>query len=131
MLTLDVIGLIISVFLVGLRYAHYACIAVVIGELGSIMMSLFVNARVDTVVAAGVFSRMNVQGVNAGLPLFIIYFGGPLVNYFVGMAFGGLAKGQFAKIVNPFAKVRHPFAVTNLRLATLSMLYNGWQYLSR
>ncbi|HWR54949.1 MAG TPA: hypothetical protein VN462_00455 [Negativicutes bacterium] len=131
MLTLDVIGLIISVFLIGLRYAHYACIAVVIGALGSIMMSLFVNAQVDTVVAAGVFSRMNIQGVNAGLPLFMIYFGGPLVNYFIGMACGGPEKGKLARIVNPFAKVRYPFAVTNIRLAILSMLYNGWQYFFR
>lgn len=131
MLTLDVIGLIISVFLIGLRYAHYACIALVIGELGSIMMSLFVNVQVNTVVAAGIFSRMNVQGVNAGLPLFAIYFGGPLVNYFVGMAFSGPEKGHLARILNPFAKVRHPFAVTNIRLAALSILYSGWQYLSR
>lgn len=131
MLALDIIGLIMTILLVGLRYTHYVLGAVLIGEAGRIFASLYVNAQLDTLVAGGIFSRVDIQGVNAKLSLLFIYFGGSLVNYFVGMAFGGLEKEKFAYLLNPFASVRHPFAVMNIRLAILSAAYNGWQYLSR
>lgn len=131
MLILDVVGMIVSTFMVGLRYAHYVWAAAIIGAVGSVLASLFVNAQVDMVVAAGVFSRITVHGVNAGLPQFAQYFGGPLVNYFVGMACGGLEKEKFWGKLNPFARVSQPFAVINIRLAVLSVIYNAWQYLLR
>lgn len=131
MLALDIIGLVITILLVGPRYAHYVLIAAGIGELGRIMALLYVNARLDAVVAGGIFSGIDMQGVNAKLPILFVYFSGPLVNYFVGMAFGGLEKEKFVSLYNPFAVVRQPFAITNIRLAILSAVYNGWQYLSR
>lgn len=131
MLALDIIGLMITILLIGIRYTPYVLAAVVIGETGGILASLYLNAQLDTVVAGGIFSRIAFQGVNARLPVFFIYFGGPLINYFVGMACGGLEKEKLAGLINPFASLKHPFAVMNIRLAILSAAYNGWQYLSR
>jgi hypothetical protein len=121
----------ITFILVGLRYTPYVLLAAAIGEVGRISASLYVNAQLDGVVAGGIFSRIAFQGVNAKLPVFFIYFGGPLVNYFVGMACGGLEKEKITGLVNPFASLRHPFAVMNIRLALLSAAYNAWQFLAR
>lgn len=131
MLALDIIGLVITVFLVGLRYAHYVLLAAVLGETGRIMAILYMNIQPDAVVAGGIFGRMYLQGIHTQLAVVFIYFGGALTNFFIGMAFGGLEKERFASLFNPFAVIKQPFAVINLRLAILAAAYNGWQYLCR
>lgn len=130
MLALDIIGLMITILLVGPRYVHYVLIAASMGEFGRIIVSLYVNAQLDAVVAGGIFSAMDIHGVNGKLPILLIYFAGSLVNYFVGMACGGLEKEKLACLFNPFAVVQNPFSIMNIRLAVLSAAYNSWQYLS-
>jgi hypothetical protein len=129
MLAFDIIGLIFTVMLVGPRYGHYVLSAVVIGEIGRILTTLYMNAQIDTVVTGGIFGGTTFHGIQGGMPMVLIYFSGAVFNYFVGTAFGGMEREKFANLFNPFAVVRNPFAVVNIRLAIWSGLYSGWHYL--
>jgi hypothetical protein len=131
MLAFDIIGLIFTVLLVGPRYGLYVLSAVVIGEIGQILMTLYMNAQIDAVVTGGIFGGATFHGIQGGVPVLLIYFSGAIFNYFVGTAFGGIELEKFNNIVNPFANVKKPFAVVNIRLAIWSGLYSGWQYFFR
>jgi len=130
MVAIDIIGLILTVLLMGPRYAHYILAAVVIGEVGRILMTLYVNAQLDALVAGGIMNGITFHGAT-GISLLLIYFGGVIFNYFIGMACGGIEREKLTHVLNPFAVVKQPFAVVNIRLAILSGIYNGWQYLAR
>lgn len=130
MLIIDIIGLVFTVLLVGPQYLHYIVAAVVVGEAGRLLMLLYVGAQLETMVAGGVFDSITAHGA-VGIRLLLIYFGGVLFNYFIGMACGGIEQEKLINVLNPFALVKQPFAVINIRLAILSGIYNGWQYLVR
>jgi hypothetical protein len=127
MLTVDFIGLLITVCLVGLRYPHHVLGAAVIHDLGRILMALFMQGRIETIIAAGAFGATAVSGVKAGGPAILVAFGGPLANYLVGANFGGAVWEKNSRLLHPGAVLKQPFAVINLRLALLSTLVTIWQ----
>lgn len=127
MLTVDYIGLLITVCLVGLRYPHYVVGAAVIHELGRILAAVFLQGRIDTIIAAGAFGAAAVSGIKAGVPSVAVAFGGPLANYLIGVNCGGAGGEKNAQLLNPGAALKRPFAVINLRLALLSSFFTIWQ----
>lgn len=126
MLTIDIIGLSLSIFLIGLRYPHYVIAAALFHDIGMILMVLFFNGQVETVVTAGAFSSIAVTKLDA-IRSVVIAFSGPLVNYTFSALIGGTEFEKTANIFNPFARLRHPFAIINLRLAFLSFVVTLWQ----
>ncbi len=127
MLAVDLVGLILTVCLTGLRYPHCVLGAAIIHDLGSILTALFFQGRVDAVIAAGAFGTTAVSGVKAGAPAVAVALGGPLANYLVGASLGGAAWEKTSCLLNPGAALKHPFAVVNLRLAILSAAAALWQ----
>lgn len=127
MLTIDYIGLLITIGLIGLRYPHHVLGAAAIHDLGRILMALFLQGRIETIIAAGAFGAAAVSGVKAGVPPVVVAFGGPLANYLVSANLGGAAGEKNAHLLHPGAALKRPFAVINLRLALLSSLVTIWQ----
>jgi hypothetical protein len=127
MLTVDFIGLLITVCLIGLRYPQYVLGAALVHDLGTIIVALFFQGRIDAIVAAGVFGTAAVSGVKAGAPAVLVAFGGPLANYIVSVGLGGAAWEKTSCLFHPGAALKQPFAVVNLRLAAISALVTIWQ----
>lgn len=126
MLAVDIIGLIFTICLTGPRYPHYVLCAAVIHDLGRVLMALFLHGQIESVVAAGAFGTTVAGNIKAGMPALLLVFSGSLANYIVSATTGGVEEERSAKLLNPAASVRHPFAVVNLRLALLSFLVNSW-----
>lgn len=124
MLTIDIIGLTLTVLLIGLRYPQYVIFAAVFHELGRIIMVLFLHENIDSVVAAGIFGSTIVNNFKGSSMNLFITFSGPLANYIVSATAGGIEFEKTAHLLNPFAKLKYPFAVVNLRLAVVSLLIN-------
>lgn len=125
MLTIDILGLSISVFLVGIRYPHYVMSAALVHDAGMILMTLFFNGQLETVVTAGAFSSVAAGSLD-GIRTAVIAFSGPLVNYALSALIGGSEFEKTASLLNSFAKLRHPAATINLRLAIVSFIVTLW-----
>lgn len=129
MLSVDLVGLILTVCLTGLRYPHWVLGAAVVHDLGSLLVALLFQGRVDAIIAAGAFGTTAVSGVKAGVPAVAVALGGPLANYLVGASFGGATWEKTSSLLHPGAVLKQPFAVVNLRLAILSALVALWQFI--
>ncbi|MBP2649793.1 MAG: hypothetical protein H6Q74_618 [Firmicutes bacterium] len=128
MLSIDVIGLVFTMVLVGARYPHYVLVAALIHDLGRIMMVLFLHGNVETVVAAGAFGTAVASNIKSNWQALLITFSGPLANYIVSATVGGTEYEKTARLLNPLVSVSHPFAVVNLRLAVVSILVSSWLF---
>lgn len=120
MITVDFIGLIVTACLVGMRYPGYILLAIMTHEAGRILLALFFQGQIDNIIVSGVFSATAVH-----LPwskLTLVTFGGPLANYVLSTMIGGVEWEKTKDLVNPFAVLRHPIAVINLRFAVASSL---------
>ena len=126
MLAIDLVGLVITICLVGLRYPHYVFCAAVIHDVARVIMILFLHGNLETVVAAGAFGSTVAQGIKTGFPSLLVVFSGPLANYIISATTGGVEYEKTRAIVSPLASVRHPFAVVNLRMGILALLVNLW-----
>ena len=124
MLAIDVIGLLLTTSIVGVRYPHYVLLASFIHELGRIVIALFLHSHIDSVMAAGAFGTTIVSNTKVGTSGLLIIFSGPLANYIVSSTVGGVEYERTANLFNPFAKLKYPFAIINLRLAIISFLVN-------
>jgi hypothetical protein len=127
MITIDYIGLVITVCLVGLRYPQYVLGACILHDLGRVLMALFLHGHIDSIVTAGAFGSTAASNIRAGVPALLVTFSGPLTNYIFSATAGGIDYLKTRHILNPWGAVKHPFAVVNLRLAVLSLLVNLWQ----
>ena len=128
MLIVDLVGLIVTICLIGFRYPAYVICAAILSDLGRILMILFFHGRIESIVAAGAFGTTFAAGPLSA-PSYIIIFSGCMANFLISMAAGGLEYEKTRAILNPLAKVRHPFAVINLRLSLLSLMTGFWQIL--
>jgi hypothetical protein len=128
MLSVDFIGLLFTIGLVGPRYPLHVLAAAVIHDLGRILVILFFHGRIEAVVAAGAFGTAVTSGLK-GYPAVAAAFGGPFISYLVSSGAGGVAWERTASLVSPAARLRQPFAVVNFRLAVLSALAGLWQLL--
>lgn len=129
MLTVDIIGVIMTVLLVGLRYPLYVIIAGVIGDMGRLLMILCLHGHIQTIVEAGAFGVAHSGDVKSGIPALLVMFSGSMTNYLVSVATGGFGIEKNRKLMRPTARVQRPFAVINMRLAILSLAVNLWQLL--
>lgn len=126
MLAIDIIGLLFTGCLIGLRYPHYVLCAAVVHELGRLMMTLFLHGNPESVVAAGAFSTIVASNVKGGTEQLLIAFSGPLANYIMSSTSGGIENERTKTVLNPCAAVKNPFTVVNLRLAIISFLVSIW-----
>lgn len=126
MLSVDIIGIVITICLVGLRYPHYVFLAAIIHDVGRVLMTLFLHGSIQSIISAGAFGTTMAAGIKSGSPVYLIMFSGAIANYIVSATAGGIEFEKTRHIVNPFLAVKHPFAVVNLRLAILSLLVNLW-----
>lgn len=124
MLTIDIVGLLLTIIFIGLRYPHYVVFAAVIHELGRIIMVLFLHGNIESVVAAGIFGSTVANNFKEGSMYWLVIFNGPLANYIVSATAGGIEFEKTAHLINPFKKLAYPFAVINLRFAIISLLIN-------
>ncbi|VBB07982.1 Hypothetical protein LUCI_3247 [Lucifera butyrica] len=124
MLAIDIIGLIITASLIGLRYLPYVFLASLIHEIGRMTMAFFLQGQVESVTAAGAFGATTVHNLQGNMSALLVIFSGPLANYIVSATVGGVEYEKTAALFNPFAVLKHPFAVINLRFAVLSILFN-------
>lgn len=121
MLAIDMVGLVISIIIVGIRYPHYALAAALINTTGQIVMAVLLAANIEKIVTAGAFSSAAVTNLS-GLPSLLFAVSGPLANFLVSKAAGGIEFVSNAQLVNPSAVLKQPLAVTNLRFAVISLV---------
>ena len=127
MLTVDLIGLVATICLTGIRYPHYALIAACVHELGSVLITLLLHGQINTIVAAGAFSTMTVSNNTLGMVGTLLIFNGSLSNYIVSSIAGGIAFEPTSHLLNPWATLRFPLAVINFRLCILSFFVSIWK----
>jgi len=127
MLGIDLIGLLATIFLVGLRYPHYVLFAACIHEFGRIFVAVFLHTHIDYIVAAGAFGTMVVSNYNVGAMGIVLMFSGPIANYIACSIVGGIVLEPTKNLINPLVNLKSPFAVINFRLCIISCLILIWK----
>ena len=121
MMAVDMVGLIISIIMVGIRYPHYALAAAAINTCGQILMAILLAANIEKIVTAGAFSSASITNLME-LQRLLFVFSGPVANFLVSKAAGGIQFVSNAQLINPSAVLKQPLAVTNLRFAVISLV---------
>jgi len=127
MLGIDLVGLLATIFLVGLRYPHYVLLAACIHEFGRIFVAVFLHTHIDYIVAAGAFGTMTVSNYNSSPIGIIIISSAPLANYMICSLVGGIAFEPTKNLLNPLVSLKSPFAVINFRFCIVSCLILIWK----
>ncbi|SEO36086.1 hypothetical protein [Propionispora vibrioides] len=129
MVVVDIVGLLFTVVLVGVRYPHYVLAAAMIHEVGRIAMTVFLHQHIELLVAAGAFGKTTINNQETMLAAACIAVSGPLANYIVSAVVGGIEYERGGTLLNPLARLKHPFGVVNLRLAVVSFVLSMIQLL--
>lgn len=127
MLTIDLVGLLSTIFVVGLRYPHYVLLATLIHELGRIFAVIVAHGELNYIVTAGAFGTMSFHHYNSGIVGFLLLYSGSLANYMISSIAGGIAFEPTKCLLNPLASLRSPFSVINFRLCVISCLVQIWK----
>lgn len=127
MLGIDLIGLLATIFLIGLRYPHYVVFAACVHEFGRLFIAVFLHTHIDYIIAAGAFGAMGVSHYNSGATGIMLICSGPLANYIVGSIFGGITFEPTKNLINPLVYLKSPFAVINFRFCIISGLIAIWK----
>lgn len=127
MVGIDLIGLLATIFLVGIRYPHYVLLATCIQECGCILVAVFLHGQIDYIVAAGAFGTIAISNYHSGIIGILILFSGSVANYVMSSIWGGIGFEPTANLVNPLAYLKSPFAVVNFRLCILSCVIQVWK----
>jgi len=127
MLGVDLIGMLATIFAVGLRYPHYVLLAACVHEIGHIFAAVFLHTPIDYIIAAGAFGSMAVSHYNSGIIGIILIFSGPFANYIVCSLAGGIDFEPTKNLLNPLVNLKYPFAVINFRLCLISCLILIWK----
>lgn len=128
MVTIDIIGMIISIVFIGARYPHIALIAVLIHEAGKFLMAVFVRQQINLIMAAGAFGTASFVNDSNWCSVLVL-FSGALANFILASMIGGIEYERTVNLFNPLASLRSPWAVVNLRLALLSFVITIWNFL--
>ena len=128
MLMIDFVGMVITICLVSLRYPHYALLAALANAIGQIVLAVFLDGNIDTIITAGAFSTSEVSNLS-GLKNLLFTIGGPLTNFIISKVAGGIQFVSTSHLVNPTAVLKHPLAVINLRFAVISITLSICQWL--
>lgn len=126
MVSIDIVGLMISIILVSVRYPHYALGAAVANAAGQVLMAVFLAGNIDSIVTAGAFSSAAVTLSQHKTLLFMA--SGPLTNFIISKIAGGITFVSTANLVSPLAVLKHPLAVINFRFAVISLLLSICQF---
>jgi hypothetical protein len=124
MVFIDVIGLVGSVCLIGIRYPQYVLFAAMIHVAGLILAGLFIHGQIDYIVVAGVFSTASFNKNHTGIIYDLIGFGGTVANYIAASLLGGISREKTSQLLNPLAVLHSPLATVNMRMAFISLLVN-------
>jgi hypothetical protein len=127
MVVIDLIGLVATIALIGIRYPHYVLLAACLHELGEILITVFLHGQIDTIVAAGAFGTIVVSNYNATILGVLIVFSGSLTNYIASSLAGGIAFEPTSHLLNPISSLKAPFAVVNFRLCILAGFISIWK----
>jgi len=119
MLEIDLVGLLVSVCLLGVRYPHYVLLATVINQVVQIIAVIFLHGTVSSVMAAGAFSAVTAKNLT---PSFGVVIGGAFANYMISALVGGTEYEKTSALLSPFTRLKYPWAVINLRFAAVSLL---------
>ena len=122
MITVDLIGILLTLCIVGARYPVHLVFAILIHEAGRVALALFFQGHIDTILVSGVFSATDVSQLSAEFTIGLVAFGGPMANYVLSLTIGGVEWEKTKDLLNPFSLLRHPFAVINLRFAAVSFV---------
>lgn len=127
MLSVDLIGLIVTIVIVGIRYPHVVLLAALANNVAQLVMALFLYGSIEAIIASGAFGSVVINN-NAALHIkILVLVSGPLANYYLCKLTGGIAYEPTFELFSPVVKLRHPFAVINFRFALLSVgliIYN-------
>jgi hypothetical protein len=127
MLAIDLVGLIITMGLVSVRYPHYAMAAALANALGQVVMAILLAGNIEKMISAGVFSSATVTNLS-DLKIILFTLSGPITNFVLSKIAGGTEFVSTAQLWNPVAVLKHPLAVINLRFATISLLFSIFQF---
>ncbi|MDF2572197.1 MAG: hypothetical protein K0R55_3801 [Sporomusa sp.] len=127
MVAVDVVGLIISIVLVGIRYPHYALVAALANAVGQVLMVVFLLGNIEKIVTAGAFSSADITNLSQFKAL-LFAASGPFTNFIISKIAGGIEFVSTAHLVNPAAMLKYPLAVINLRFAVISSLLSICQF---
>lgn len=128
MILLDLLGLIISSFVLGPGYIIYVFFLSVLQETVRLMVALVVDAEIERVFISGIFGFTTFQGASAGdIRGMLIVLAGPLILLLVYKMTGGLGRNPKGAFFNPLMKVKKPLAMVSLRFALLSLLSSFWE----
>lgn len=128
MITVDLIGILITSCMVGIRYPGYLLLAILAHETGRVILAVFFQGQIDSIMVAGVFSATSVSHLSSGMKTLFISLGGPIANYVVCSTVGGVEWEKTSHLINPFSVLRHPIAVINLRFAVVSFFISIIRY---
>lgn len=129
MLAIDVIGIIFTILITGIRYPHYVILAVIIHHFAQLFTVFLLHGTLNGVIAAGAFNSVIVSELSHKYYKLIILFSGSITSYLVSTIIGGVEFEPTSLLICPWAKLRYPFAVINLRLAVISFLLVICSYL--
>lgn len=127
MLVVDIIGLLITCCLVGIRYPLHVMGAVLIHDIGRIVLTLFFQGHVESVLFAGAFGTVTATEMGVSIHNMIAVLGGPLMCYLASSVLGGVSYERTSCLLSPVAVLTNPLAAINLRLALLSFIVNSPQ----
>lgn len=126
MFSVDLVGILLTIPLVGLRYPHYVLFAAFIHDISRMLLTVLFNGNIDTVVAAGTFGSISIANPKGMITLLILFIG-PAANFALSILYGGMAYERTKDIINPFVKPKNPLSVINFRFALISTLVTIWQ----
>jgi hypothetical protein len=127
MVSIDILGIILSALFIGIRYPHIAFIAILTHEAGKIFMAILVHKQVNFIIAAGAFGTASFADVGNESGI-LVMFSGALANFILASMIGGLEYEKTAHLFNPLISLRAPWTVINLRLALLSAVITIWNF---
>lgn len=127
MLAIDLVGLLLTMGLVSIRYPHYALAAALANALGQIVMAVLLAGNIEKMISAGAFTSATVSNLSE-LKIILFTLSGPLTNFLLSKAAGGTEYVSTAQLWNPTAVLKQPLAVINLRFAMISLLFSVFQF---
>lgn len=128
MVFIDVIGLLISLGLVGIRYPHWGILASFINILGLLLSGVVFHEQINYVVAAGAFSIGVFNQEHSLLLAYFLQFSGIWANFLVMHLAGGVRIEKTMVFMDPTCELKAPIAVINMRMAVLAILFNFWNF---
>lgn len=128
MFSVDLLGILLTIPLVGLHYPHYVLLAAFAHDISRMLLTIFFNGNIDMVVAAGTFGSISVSSPR-GITNLLIAFIGPATNYVLSILCGGMSYESTKNIINPLVKAKNPLSVINFRFAIISAIVTIWQFI--